>query len=868
MAERQKSDFYRRYDLVEARKRPSSRNPAAHQNKALGALRDWFSTSPSAQAGAMLVLPTGGGKTFAAVRFLCVGPLSEGYKVLWLAHTHHLLEQAFYSFGRKDEAEARRAGYELGWVSEPRQKLNVRVVSGTTGHFPVHQIKPSDDIVICTIQTAAGAYKNKHPDFMAFLDSAGEKLFAVFDEAHHSPAPSYRRLVTQLRKRCPRMFLLGLTATPTYTDEKKRGWLKELFPQGIIYQSTPQELIAERILAQPVLEEFRTTFKPEFDEREYQKWVGTYRDIPEEIITKLAESRDRNSFIADTYVKNRSRYGKTIIFADRWFQCDQLRELLLAQGVPADVIYSHVDADPGSAEARNRRAMDENAQVLARFRSDKLDVLINVRMLTEGTDVPDLQSVFLTRQTTSAILLTQMIGRALRGPRFGGTEQANIVAFIDNWMHLIGWAEYDQLAGKPDLGPDREYGKRPPLHLISIDLVRRLVRQIGRGANVSPVPFLRLLPVGWYRVEFVTLVEGSDDYETVRQLLMVFGHEKQGYERFMESLTGKGLRGFSDEDIVFDDQQGRLARWREQFFSDIEAHLGDDLLMSLFHIARHMAQNDGDAPAFFSFRERDHHDLDSVAREFVDRKLDPRAANQALQTEYCRHDRYWRTLYPNYALFKSQCDACVNRILDLVPSDEAVTPIEPKGERIPPRGPREAIANLVKSRDNRRCLSCGNTNGLQIDHIAPFYLGGDNSMGNLQTLCGICNGAKGIKEINYRNHQTLLAGSPCRFDALKLPTYNQARSVEKWEQFVRRSVNLFYQCAAVEAVTIRKRGQHFYHWTISLYPGNNPVWLEPHLPELVRRIRQARERAGLGALKGFRVTAPDSPEVGYSISER
>ena len=33
-----------------------------------------------------------------AVRFLCEWPLSEGYKVLWLAHTHHLLEQANETF--------------------------------------------------------------------------------------------------------------------------------------------------------------------------------------------------------------------------------------------------------------------------------------------------------------------------------------------------------------------------------------------------------------------------------------------------------------------------------------------------------------------------------------------------------------------------------------------------------------------------------------------------------------------------------------------------------------------------------------------------------------------------------------------------
>ena len=62
----------------------------------------WFGKESEGHKGGILVLPTGGGKTFTAVRFLCQGPLSKGYKVLWLAHTHHLLEQAYYSFGPRE----------------------------------------------------------------------------------------------------------------------------------------------------------------------------------------------------------------------------------------------------------------------------------------------------------------------------------------------------------------------------------------------------------------------------------------------------------------------------------------------------------------------------------------------------------------------------------------------------------------------------------------------------------------------------------------------------------------------------------------------------------------------------------------------
>jgi hypothetical protein len=33
-----------------------------------------------------------------------------------------------------------------------------------------------------------------------------------------------------LRERFPQMHLMGLTATPTHSEEKKRGWLHKLFP--------------------------------------------------------------------------------------------------------------------------------------------------------------------------------------------------------------------------------------------------------------------------------------------------------------------------------------------------------------------------------------------------------------------------------------------------------------------------------------------------------------------------------------------------------------------------------------------------------------------------------------------------------------
>ena len=46
----------------------------------------------------LLVLPTGGGKTLTAARWISEYIIDKGIKVLWLAHRHELLEQAKRTF--------------------------------------------------------------------------------------------------------------------------------------------------------------------------------------------------------------------------------------------------------------------------------------------------------------------------------------------------------------------------------------------------------------------------------------------------------------------------------------------------------------------------------------------------------------------------------------------------------------------------------------------------------------------------------------------------------------------------------------------------------------------------------------------------
>ena len=131
-------------------------------------------------------------------------------------------------------------------------------------------------------------------------------------------------------------------------------------------------------------------------------------------------------------------------------------------------------------------------------------------------------------------------------PEFGGTDKAYIVSFIDDWKHRINWAAYDQLGvGRIDEGVS-EYGKRPPVNLISIDLIRRLARQMDSGKNISPEPYRSFLPVGWYLVDFDAAVEGSDDIEPVRQLVLAYDHDKPMFDEFIAVLQGEIIEDFAD----------------------------------------------------------------------------------------------------------------------------------------------------------------------------------------------------------------------------------------------------------------------------------------------------------------------------------
>ena len=78
----------------------------------------------------------------------------------------------------------------------------------------------------------------------------------------------------------------------------------------------------------------------------------------------------------------------------------------------------------------------ERIHILNRFRSGELKVLINHEILSTGVDLPNVDRLIITRPVGSRILYSQILGRALRGPKNGGNVTNYVVNITDNLVNF------------------------------------------------------------------------------------------------------------------------------------------------------------------------------------------------------------------------------------------------------------------------------------------------------------------------------------------------------------------------------------------------------------------------------------------------
>ena len=71
---------------------------------------------------------------------------------------------------------------------------------------------------------------------------------------------------------------------------------------------------------------------------------------------------------------------------------------------------------------------------------------------------------------------------------------------------------------------------------------------------------------------------------------------------------------------------------------------------------------------------------------------------------------------------------------------------------------KASVKKAVYGKYGKKCLACGTTKKLSIDHVIPISMGGENNLDNMQPLCKPCNSRKGSNTTDYRKRLGVLNG--------------------------------------------------------------------------------------------------------------
>lgn len=365
---------------------------------------------------AILHMPTGSGKTRTAMHVICQHLAArEDTVVIWLAHSEELCEQAAREFlrawghlGNRDVALMRYWGSEEGDLGAVR-----------------------DGIVVAGLQKTVQIGRRS----IGAIGKLGARAsLVVMDEAHQAVAPTYRRILEALVDPYPQTKLLGLTATPgrSWSDIDADERLAEFFRRRKVtlkvpgYANPVDYLVDRGYLAQ-------MTFRPLFHNPGFAlsdadlSAIEANLELPASVLRRLAADEQRNLLVLSEVEQLTRNHKRIILFAVSVEHSDTLAAVLQAKGVTANSVTSR------TPPSERRRLLEE-----FKSQSDTPRILCNFGVLTTGFDAPRTSAAVIARPTSSLVLFSQMVGRAIRGPNAGGNSIAEIVTVVDQGLPGFG----------------------------------------------------------------------------------------------------------------------------------------------------------------------------------------------------------------------------------------------------------------------------------------------------------------------------------------------------------------------------------------------------------------------------------------------
>ena len=381
-------DFYenykQKYEIIKKQRKIAKRDEIASTEKyklepnsmQVGFITNLRRIVDAGENRALLISATGTGKTYAsafAMREL-------GFKrVLFLVHRSTLAKQALTSFRK---------------VFEDKKSMGI-VGAGYSDY--------DADYIFAMVETL-----HKEDNLRKFAPEEFDCI--VLDEAHHSPANTYQKVMEYFK---PKLFL-GMTATPDKRDDGDASKnVYELFHYQIAYEIRLQQAMEEDLLC-PFHYFGISDISVVTDEQ------MKARNISEEDFGKLtSDERVRHVIEQAKYYGYSGDRVKGLVFCSRNRECKELSAKFNALGYRT-IALSGDNKDKEREKAFERLAMNEED---ATDEMQPLDYIFSVDILNEGVDM--------LRPTQSPIVFIQQLGRGLR--KAENKEYVVILDFIGNY---------------------------------------------------------------------------------------------------------------------------------------------------------------------------------------------------------------------------------------------------------------------------------------------------------------------------------------------------------------------------------------------------------------------------------------------------
>ncbi|MDJ0364839.1 DEAD/DEAH box helicase family protein [Hymenobacter sp. H14-R3] len=371
----------------------------------------------------IFAMATGTGKTITALN-CCLNQYTESkrYQIIILVPTTILVEQ---------------------WEKEAK-KFNFKKIIKASSRNPgwrdaLHEIRNRQLVGVASSYVIISTYRTfTNDNFQAFLEQAGAEAILVADEAHNVGAPAIAAKFEKL----PIQKLIGLSATPKRVyDEEGSGKMEAFFhdappyaysfsmeraiTEGILCQYyyyphvvelTPNEMVVYTEISAKLASLHNRAAKDAMAQKSYEMLLMERKRIIHKATGKLVAFER----ILKDVAASPSGLKYMLVYAPEGYYEEDENAAESYPDVPdaSRIIEYYANAvrqvSPTTHVAKYISESADKDHVLSSFEEGKIDVLLSMKCLDEGVDIPRTEQAIFCSSTGNPRQFIQRRGRILR----------------------------------------------------------------------------------------------------------------------------------------------------------------------------------------------------------------------------------------------------------------------------------------------------------------------------------------------------------------------------------------------------------------------------------------------------------------------